>query len=117
MLADVRFENADDLLIARIAGEVDMSNADEIGSALKQMMSNQAIGLVVDLSNVDYFDSAGIHLVYDLRESLRVRGQQLRLVVPDHSATRDALSLAGVLQALEVDPTVEQAIGMLNGRG
>lgn len=116
MLADVRFETVGEVLIVRIAGEVDMSNAGEIGSAVRQMMSNQALGLVVDLGSVDYFDSAGIHLIYDLREKLRVRGQQLRLVVPEHSATRDTLTLAGVLQALEVDLTLEAAMETLNGR-
>jgi anti-sigma B factor antagonist len=109
MLADVRFENVDEAIVARVAGEVDMSNADEIGNAIRQVMSNQTLGLIFDLSDVDYFDSAGIHLIYDLRENLRVRGQHFRLVVPDHSAARDSLSLAGVLQALDVDPTLEEA--------
>jgi anti-sigma B factor antagonist len=109
MLADVRFEMIEGGVVARLTGEIDMSNADEIGSAVRHMMSNQALGLVMDLSDVDYFDSAGIHLIYDLRESLRVRGQQLRLVVPEQSAARDTLSLAGVLGALHVDTTVEAA--------
>jgi anti-anti-sigma factor len=117
MLADVRFESVDEGVVVRIAGEVDMSNADEIGHAVRQMMGNHALGLVLDLGDVDYFDSAGIHLIYDLRENLRMRGQQLRLVVPERAAARDALSLAGVLQSLDVDATVEQATEALRGRG
>jgi len=117
MLADVRFESLDDGMLARIAGEVDMSNADDLGKALTQMMSNEALGLVLDLSDVDYFDSAGIHMLYDVRESLRVRGQKLWLVVPDRSMTRDALRLAAVLQTLDVATSVEDATAALARAG
>ena len=117
MLADVRFESLDEVVLARVTGEVDMSNADQIGGAVRQMMSNQVLGLVVDLTEVDYFDSAGIHMLYDLREALRVRGQHLRLVVPEQSAARDALTLAGVINALDVDATADEATGALRDRG
>ena len=50
-----------------------MSNADKIENGVRQVMTNDALGLVLDLSEVDYFDSAGIHLIYGLREHLRAR--------------------------------------------
>lgn len=109
MLADVRFEDFEDGVVAKLSGEVDMSNADEIGKAIKQALTNQAMGLVLDLRDVDYFDSAGIHLIYDLREALRVRGQQIGLVVPEESPAYDALELAAVVRVLEISPTVEDA--------
>ena len=116
MLADIRFEPFSGGVIAAISGEIDISNADKIESALRQVVTNDALGLVLDLSEVDYFDSAGIHLVYGLREDLRVRGQQMRLVVPERSSARDTLSLAGVLNALEVDPDVATATDAVAGR-
>ena len=109
MLADVRFEAFDGGIIASVSGEVDMSNADEIGNALKQMLTNEALGLVLDLSQVDYFDSAGIHMIYDMRESLSMRGQKLQLVIPESTAPYDALRLAAVLQSLDVTTTVGEA--------
>ena len=113
MLADVRFEPFADGVVARLAGEIDMSNADEIGKAVKHMMGNEALGLVLDLGEVDYFDSAGIQMIYDLRENLRMRGQQLRLVVPEVCAAHDALRLAAVLQSLDVEATVETAVASI----
>jgi anti-anti-sigma factor len=59
-------------------------------------MSSQADGMVLDLTEVDYLDSAGIQLIYHLREGLRARGQALSLVIPPGSAVDDALRLAGV---------------------
>jgi anti-sigma B factor antagonist len=116
MLADVRFEPFSGGIVARVSGEVDMSNADQIESALRQVVTNEALGLVLDLGEVDYFDSAGIHLVYGLREDLRVRGQQLWLVVPQGSAVRDTLTLAGVLNSLDVAADVESATAAVAGR-
>jgi anti-sigma B factor antagonist len=116
MLADIRFEPFGAGIVARISGEVDMSNADKIESALRQVVTNDALGLVLDLAEVEYFDSAGIHLVYGLREDLRVRGQQLRLVVPERSPVRDTLTLAGVLHALDVSVDVESATAAVAGR-
>ena len=117
MLADVRFEPFDEGVVARFAGEVDMSNADELGKAIRQMLSNDTLGLVLDLTDVDYFDSAGIHLIYDLRESLRTRGQGLWLVVPETSGAHDALRLAAVLQSLDVAASVDDAVARVRQPG
>jgi len=111
MLADLRFEHAESVVVARLAGDVDMSNAGEVGTALDRTLTNDKLGLVLDLTEVDYFDSAGIHLIFDLRERLRVRGLKLRLVVPEGSSARASLQLAGVLRTIDVDETLEAALG------
>ena len=110
MLADLRFEHAGSVVVARLAGDVDMSNAGDVGAALDRALTNDKLALVVDLSDVDYFDSAGIHLIFDLRERLRVRGLKLRLVVPEGSSARATLNLAGVLRTIEVDQTLDEAL-------
>lgn len=116
MLADVRFEPFDEGMVVRVSGEVDMSNADEIGRGIAQMLSNEMLALVLDLSEVDYFDSAGIHLIYGLREALRVRGQQLLLVVPTTSPAHDSLRLAAVLQSLGVHEDAAGALAAVESR-
>ena len=111
MLADLRFEHAESVVVARLAGDVDMSNAGDVGAALGRTLTNDKLALVLDLTEVDYFDSAGIHLIFDLRERLRVRGLKLRLVVPEGSGARASLRLAGVLRSIDVDETVDAALG------
>jgi anti-anti-sigma factor len=110
MLADLRFEHSGSVVVARLSGDVDMSNADEVAAALLRSLSNEVLALVLDLSDVDYFDSAGIHLVYDLRERLQVRGQKLRMVVPQGSSARDTLELAAVLRTMDVDESTDAAL-------
>lgn len=108
-LADLEFEVADRVVIAHVDGEIDMSNADELGNAFSLRLTNDALGLVVDLRQVDYLDSAGIHLIYALRERLDTRGQQLRLVVAQDAPICEALRIAAVPRTVAAFETVDAA--------
>ena len=114
-LADVQFRSDDDgVVVARITGEIDLSNGEELGAALMDAISNDTLGLVVDLSEVEHLDSAGIQLIYRLRETLRARGQTLQLVIPGRCAAHDALRLAGASSHIQMAEAVEDAIGQLH---
>jgi anti-anti-sigma factor len=110
-LADVDFSTRDKVLIAHLTGEVDLSNADQLSTALTDATVNELLVLVLDLSDVDYFDSAGIQLIYRLRESLRSRGQTLRLVIPSTSPVHHALRLAGVGNTIGMLESIDDALG------
>jgi anti-anti-sigma factor len=112
-LADVQFDSHERAVVGRITGEVDLSNAGEIGRALIDAMPNDALALVLELSDVDHLDSAGIQLIYRLREDLGARGQSLQLVIPRHSAAHDALRLAGVSRHMHLAESVDDAIAEL----
>jgi anti-anti-sigma factor len=112
-LADMQLSLHEGLLLVRLSGEIDSSNSAELRTAITEATPNDAHGVVLDLTSVDYLDSAGIHLLFRLRESLRARSQGLRVVVPPASMVTDALRLAGVKEVVELDDTVEQAIAQL----
>ena len=112
-LADVQFDTRERVLVARISGEVDLSNAGAIGTALIEAIPNDSLALVLELSDVDHLDSAGIQLIYRLREDLRARGQSLQLVIPRRSAAHDALRLAGVSRHIQLAESVEDALAEL----
>lgn len=109
-LADIHFSDHERVVVARLTGEVDLSNAVGIESAIAEATPNHAVALILDVSALDYLDSAGIHLIYKLREKLRARGQTLRLVIPAESPANDALRLAGVSQAVDTARTLEAAL-------
>jgi anti-sigma B factor antagonist len=110
MLADVQFETRGRAIVAKVTGEVDLSNATQICDAVGEATPNTALGVVLDLVAVDYLDSAGIHLIYRLREDLRVRGQKLMLAIPTDSPVQDSLRLAGVTQHLPIATSVDEAL-------
>ena len=109
-LADVQFSDHDRVVVARLSGEIDLSNADSIENAIAEATPNHALALILDVGALGYLDSAGIHLVYKLREKLRARGQTMRLVIPPDSPANDALRLAGVSRNVETVETLEAAM-------
>lgn len=109
-LADVHCTEHGSAEVAALTGEIDISNTERIGRAVTQAMSNRSLALILDLSEVDFIDSAGIRLIYQLREDLRARGQALRLVIPSGSPTTEALNLAGVIGHIAITETVEAAL-------
>lgn len=109
-LAELEFEVRGRTAVARITGEIDLSNVGTIRDALTEGLPNHALALVVDLSPIEYLDSSGIQLLYRLREDLRVRGQGLVLVIPEQSAANAALRLAGVEHHIDTRPTLGEAL-------
>jgi anti-anti-sigma factor len=112
-LADVQFSDHDRAVVVRLSGEVDLSNANDIEAAITEATPNHMLAVVLDVSELDYLDSAGIHLIYVLREKLRARGQMLRLVIPADSPANDALRLAGVSRYVATVQTLDQALADL----
>jgi anti-anti-sigma factor len=95
-LSEVTFDTREGVVCAALTGDVDMSNVQQIRLEIGHAIGNQALGLVLDLTEVDYLDSAGMQLVQTLRANLRSHGQRLALVIPSDSVINDALRLAGV---------------------
>ena len=113
-LADVQITLVPNALIAHVTGEVDMSNAEDVGETVIKATPNEAQGVVLDLSAVEYLDSAGIYVIYGMRASLQARGQALILVIPPSSPVHDSLRLAGADRPGEVADGVEEALAVFD---
>ena len=110
---DIRTE--EDVVIARLVGEIDLSNARPIGSLVAGAVSNDAAGVVLDLTDTTYLDSSGVHLVFDLAERLSSRQQRLALAVPDGSRIRRVLDLVNIKASVPVEVTVGAASAAVRG--
>jgi anti-anti-sigma factor len=109
-LARIAVETHDDIPVARIEGEIDMTNTEPIGDRLRGLLSNRNAALIVDLEPTTYLDSSGIALLFGLVEALRRRQQELHLVVPEGSPLRRVIGIAGLDQAVPTHPTLETAL-------
>ena len=72
----------------QIRGDVDAANATELGSALRELASP---ALIIDLSLVDYFDSAGFAMIDRLLDEVRA----VVVISPD-SVMRPAAELVNL---------------------
>jgi anti-anti-sigma factor len=110
MLAELQLDLAGDPPVARIAGELDASNAPGFTARLKEAVPNSAIGLVLDLSETTYLDSSGVHLIFDLADALRRRQQALQLVVPPETFVADVLAAVNLQGAARASQTLPEAL-------
>ena len=101
--------SGDDVVVARLTGEIDLSNASDIADQLGAGVPNSALGLVVDLTATSYLDSSGVHLLFDLGERLTRRQQQLYVVVPMDAPIRRVLRIVNLGDSVPLMATVEEA--------
>jgi anti-anti-sigma factor len=109
-LADLHIRVQDGVIVAKVTGEIDLSNAGELRTAILEATPNDALGCVLDFSALTYIDSAGIHLLYRLGDNLRARGQTLRIVIPPGSPASDALRLAGVQRHVDFVTELDEGL-------
>jgi anti-anti-sigma factor len=116
-LADLRLESISGLPVAHLVGEIDRSNAEELGDRVASAIGDQSGGLVVDLSELAFLDSTGVRMLFGLATKLNKRRQALRVVVPDGSHLGEILDTVGLKQAAATDPTVGEAVAALTHTG
>ena len=109
-LARVEGERQGTISLVRVHGEIDLSNAQEVSSAIGSAMGQEARWLVVDLSDITYLDSSGVALLLRLAERLQARRRQLHLVVPRGSPVRRVLVFTGLPRVIPVDAHLEEAL-------
>ena len=114
-LEQVDIEERGTVLVARVSGEVDLSNAGSVTDRLIDAMPNTATALVLDLAETRYLDSSGVRMLFELAQRLRNRGQELKLVVPGESHVRRVLLLTEVERVVPMSSSVDAAVGDQNG--
>ncbi|HSD49440.1 MAG TPA: STAS domain-containing protein [Actinomycetota bacterium] len=108
-LANLTVASDGDVVVAAMSGEIDLSNATRITREVLGRVPNEALGLVVDLSDVSYLDSAGVRMLSELERRLGWRAQAFGVVAPTGSRCRKVLSIAGMDALLRLVPSVEDA--------
>ena len=101
-LADVRIEREDNMVVAVLTGEVDMSNAASVRWQIAESVTPDDDALVVDLSDLSFIDSAGLHTLIELGTVLDERRQKLLLCLPPGSTIRRAIEIIGLPRAISI---------------
>jgi anti-anti-sigma factor len=93
--------------VLRLAGELDLYNADEIRSGLEEAVACSRGRVVVDLSEVEFLDSTALGVLIEARSKLGPNG--LVLASPQHEIRR-TLQVSGLDRQLPVYDTVDAAV-------
>jgi anti-anti-sigma factor len=109
-LVDMKVEQRGAVVVARVAGELDLASAPQTGEQIEAAVPSSARGLVVDFSELDFIDSSGIAMLFNLARRLGGRRQELRVVtVPGEPVSR-VLDLVEFGRAAPLHPDLDSAV-------
>jgi anti-anti-sigma factor len=95
--------------VARVTGELDLSNARELTEGMGLAVADDVTLVVLDLSGTTYLDSAGIQVIFDLAERLSNRQQQFRVAVPEGARVRRVLDIVRLEGTVPIDASAKDA--------
>jgi anti-anti-sigma factor len=95
-LATLRLRERGEIVIAVVEGEIDLSNAPWLQVEVTSAVPNSARGLLLDLSAIEFLDSSGVHMLYDIADRLVTRQQRFAVVLEPDAPPRRAIELSGV---------------------
>jgi len=108
--AQVDVKRIESVVVASILGEVDLTNAAEVVDDLLAAVTNDAVGLVIDVSATRYLDSTGVGALFEAVRRVHGRGQSMALVAHATAPTRRLLGITGIDNVVPIADTVDDAV-------
>jgi len=99
---EARTLNVDGQDVVAVAGELDLTTADELWHAI-EAATRRANRLVIDLSNTTFIDSTGLSVLLRAHQQLGGTLDALTLRGPS-TAARKVLDVSGISQLLTIEP-------------
>jgi anti-sigma B factor antagonist len=104
-ILDVRVSRTGDVLVVSVTGELDMDTVPEVRAAITSGLSGNPSALVLDLSEVGFFGSAGLSLLLEARHRVDALA-----VVATRRAVLRPIQLTSVARLFSVSASVDEAL-------
>jgi anti-sigma B factor antagonist len=111
MILEAEFEPVDlTTAVFRLTGRMTLGmRLREIETKISEVADQGVHKLILDLSGVEFLDSAGLGALMILYGNMKMRGGQLRLVAPG-ARVREVLKMTNTDAILPVDTNLETAL-------
>src|SRR5215207_1008091 len=109
-LTQVEIEQRDDVVVARLTGELDISVVEFTVRKIAEAVPSSARGVVVDMSGRDFMDSSGVSMLFGLARRVGSHRQQLVVVAPTGRPVSRVLEIVEFGRAAPVREDVDAAV-------
>jgi anti-sigma B factor antagonist len=109
-LVQLEIEERGEVVIASVAGELDLAGAPSTGEAIAEAVPTSARTLIVDFTRLEFIDSSGIAMLFNLARRLGARRQELRVVARDGEPVARVLEIVEFERAAPVHETLDEAL-------
>ncbi|MEA2405233.1 MAG: anti-sigma factor antagonist [Thermoleophilaceae bacterium] len=103
-------ETIDGVLLVHAQGEIDHWTAPSLSERLRAAAHGEDGPVVVDLCDVTLIDSAGVSVLVNAARRLVHQRRRMSIVCPPGNLLR-LFQLTGLVDALEIHPTRDEALG------
>jgi len=110
---NIELDHRDSVGIARLSGDVDITQASTLREQLLGAVRNDDIGLVVDLTDARYVDSVGVSVLFELAERLEGRQMRFAVVVPLEGIVERVMTIVDLESVAEVHRDLDAALAAL----
>jgi anti-sigma B factor antagonist len=108
--SQLKTRGVDDVLVVRVAGEVDLGSAPQLQEALDETLERMAGGrVVVDLTDVSFFGSPGLAVLAEAARQADQHSCVLRIVVGVNPLVRRTIEVTGLDRVLVLCVNVVEA--------
>jgi anti-anti-sigma factor len=108
-IARLDFDCDAEKCVAAISGEIDTSNIQEIRGMLDERAADASC-LIVDLTETSFLDSAGVALLLEIADRLRVTRRQFHVVIPADAPIRRVIELSGLDGQIDIVATLAELV-------
>ena len=112
-LIGVDIEQRDDVVVARLSGELDISVAEPTGRRIADSVPSSALGVVVDMTALEFMDSSGVSMLFGLARQVGSHRQQLCVVAPPGRPVSRVLEIVEFDRAAPVREDVDSAVELV----
>ncbi|HJZ62033.1 MAG TPA: STAS domain-containing protein [Miltoncostaeaceae bacterium] len=92
----------------RIAGDLDLAAAREVGAALSLLEANDPAELTLDLRDVEFIDSVGLRVIMEAEQRRRRSDRELAVVAREDGPVGRLLSLTLLTQRVRMVERLEE---------
>lgn len=113
MIGALQLERQGEVPVGRLSGEIDVTQVPVIRDRLYRALDNRGDGLLIDLSDATYIDSAVVNLLFELADRLRTHQMRLAVVVPEGGLVDRVLEIVDLRSVVDVHRGFDEALAAL----
>ena len=103
-------EGDQDAAVLSVRGEIDLETATVLFELMLSVLERRTGPVVVDLSEVPFIDSSGVHFLVDTFWRLQDQSRRFAIACRERGQVHRLLALAGLLELLTVHRSRESAL-------
>ncbi|GAA1801217.1 STAS domain-containing protein [Luedemannella flava] len=94
--------------VIALDGELDLHSYRDVAELAAQNLTNGHLNVIIDLSRLNFCDSAGLRTFIRHRNNVQAKGGQLILAAPQH-VVRRVLEISGLVDFFGCYETIDEA--------